>query len=581
MVDDAPLPPDFLAGPKSFKDDDLQQELPSDNEDELSSDFDDSGEEVTEEVRTAAEVSEDLQEDFQTSPESSFKGDDRSFDTSPTGGPFTKISSASEAKPPSSRPLFGEVGTGLGPAPKFPVPHPQESPRSPSPVRKPFASEVFRMDPSRSVSAPARPRSIIEQRKTEFKESTFALQAAKSRDEEVAGDRRRREEVARRRAEEEAEQLVPLQDDEDERLKQELERPVSPKGVLDEFLSYQPRAPEDTVRTGIPAQVERLASDINKMVTNLGINNQSLSAFLRYQQPEATNQSWPQVLRSDTPQDALDDEWLLGDIERLHEGYHALAVDLEDSLVQGFDGKLEECQGLLGRDLYELRAKLTAVRKTLHSASVGNKTNSAPLSAEQSSVQADLRRASASVQSKLVQIEDSVAVLKARMAESKGQQSENGRSSGPGRAPSHKKPTVEAVTKTVSKMMSMAEQKSADIDVLEGQLKKLGLGSTNTSTLSHDSISNGARAATTPQQNRHSLKRATPGSTTSVYHTPESHFANSARANRFRASQNSGMVTVSSDDRDRWRLQATRKKEAAAVLKAVLEAKRTKARTTG
>ncbi|RVX69849.1 hypothetical protein B0A52_05683 [Exophiala mesophila] len=579
VTDDAPLPPDFLAGPSSFTKGHLQQELPSDNEDELSSDFDDSGEEVTEDLQAAAEGSENSQEDLQTSPESSFKDDDRSFDASPTGGAFTKITSTGEAKP-ASRPLFGEVVTGLGPAPKFPVPHPQESPRSPSPVRKPFASEVLRMDPSRSVSAPARPRSVIDQRKAEFKESPFSLQAAKSRDEEVARERQRREEVARRRAEEEAKQLVPLQDDEDERLKQELERPVSPKRELDEFLSYQPRPPEDTVRTGIPAQVERLASDINKMVTNLGINTRSLTSFLRYQQPNATNQSWPQVLRSDTPQDALHDEWLLGDIERLHEGYHVLAVDLEDSLVQGFDGKLEECQILLGRDLYELRAKLTALRKTLHSASAGNNIKSAPLSAEQSSVQADLRRASASVQSKLVQIEDSVAILKARIAESKGQESYNGRSSAFGRAPTHKKPTVEAVTKTVSKMMSMAEQKSADIDVLEGQLKKLGLGSMNGSTLSHDSISNGAPAATTPQQNRNSLKRATPGSTSSVYHTPESHFGNSARSNRFRTSQNSGMVTISGDDRERWRLQATRKKEAAAVLKAVLEAKRTKARTT-
>lgn len=576
--DDAPLPPDFL--PPVTKAEERFQELPSDGEEEdegdFSSDFEGSGDEVTDGASQQEDVSDEQHEQLQTSPESSFKSGDRSTEISPTGGLFTKVSTTNFGAK-SQRPLFGEVGPS---GPIFAPPKPHESPRSPSPVRKVFPMEGLRVDPSRSVSAPARPKSVIDQRKAEYQQSALALQTSRAREEELAKERARREEAARRKAEEEAEQLALLQDDEDDRLRQELERPITPTLALDDFITYQPKAPEDTTKTGIPAQIERLYSDINSMVYTLGINVRSLTSFMQYQQPEATNQSWPNVLKSETPMDALNDEWLLGDITRLHEGHIALSTILDDSKIDGFNDKLQQCQDLLGHDLFELRVKLTSLKKSLQALASDDTSMSAPLSAEQSSIQNDLRRASATVQSKLVQVEDSIAILRAKLAESSVFDTSNRRSSTFGRTPSQKKPTVEAVTKTVGKMMAMAEQKSADIDVLESQLKKLGISSLSASMTSNGDRTNGADAASTPQRLRRSAYGATPGSTGSVYQTPDSKFASSVRSNKgFRMSQNGGLGVIAAEDRERWQLQARRKKETATLLKGILNDKRKQAAT--
>lgn len=570
--DDAPLPPDFLPVPKASQEVEPEEEIPSDDDGDFSSDFDESGEDVTEDVGPEEDIPEEQNEQLQTSPESSFKSDDRSPEVSPTGGLFTNVTSTSMGQRPT-RPLFGEVGSG----PVFAPPKPQESPRSPSPVRNILSTKVegLRTDPARSVSAPAHPRSMIDQRKAEYQKSALAAQAARTREEETAKENARREALLRDKAQAEAEQLAPLEDDEDERLRQELERPISPTQTLDDFLTYQPKVAEETGKTGIPAQIERLYSDINSMVYTLGINCRSLSAFLQYQQPEATNQSWPAVLKSDTPVDALNDERFLTDIARLHEGQSVLSAVLADSKVDDFAEKLEQCQTLISRDLFDLRTKLISIRKTLHSLSTTESAGHAPLSAEQSSIQHDLRKAFTSVQTQMVQIEDGIAVLRAKLAQSGSTERMNAHSSSLGRVPSQKKPTVEAVTNTVAKMMSMAEQKSADIDVLEAQLKKMDISSA-VSSLSTGISSNTRSNLVTPKRSRLSVNGGTPGSSGSIYHTPDSKFGSARSTRTLRMSQNGGLVMVSAEDKERWQEQARRRKEAAGMLKAMLEAKRQK-----
>lgn len=570
--DEAPLPPDFLPVPKAGQSDEDRPELPSDEEeedddDDFSSDFEGSGEEVTGEVSPEDDLTEEQQEQLQTSPECSFKSGGGSSETSPTGGLFTNVTSKALPQK-SSRPLFGEVGTG----PIFAPPKPQESPRSPSPVRHLPPTEKLRAESARSVSAPAHPRSIVDQRKAEYQKSALAAQAAKTREEEAAKEHTRREAIARQKAQAEAEQLQQLEDDEDERLREELDRPISPSSNLDDFITYQPKSSEETSKTGIPAQIERLYSDINSMVFTLGINYRSLSAFLKYQQPEATNKSWPSVLQSETPMDALNDEWFLTDISRLHEGQTVLSELLAESQIDDLDGKLQQCQTLIGRDLFELRTKLTSIRKTIHALSSSDNGITAPLSAEQASLQHDLRKAFTSVQTKLVQVEDCISVLRAKIAQSTPTEIVSRRNSMLGRVPSQKKPTVEAVAKTVGKMMSMAEQKSADIDVLESQLKKLDLGLASSTISTGEAVKNPG----TPKPGRRSVNGlSTPGSVGSIYHTPESAFSSSTRSTRnFRASQNGGLSLISAEDKERWKSQAQRRREAASMLKTVLEEKR-------
>ncbi len=576
--DDAPMPPDFLPVPRAGRDEEAEQELPDDGEDDFSSEFedDDAEEEAEEEGGEEGgreEEDEDSQTEYvklregdqvQTSPESSFKSGDRSAETSPTGGLFTKVTSTSTAAKPS-RPLFGEVGA----APVFAPPKPHESPRSPSPIRPAFSTDGLRADPSRSVSAPAHPRSIIDQRKAQYQQSGMAAQAARLREEEATKERARREAVARENARAEAEQLAALEDDEDERLRQELEAPITASSTLDDFVPIQPRAPEETGKSGIPAQIERLYSDINSMVYTLGMNCRSLTAFMQYQQPSATNQSWPGVLRSDTPIDALNDELLLMDITRLHEGQAVLSSVLASCDVEDYLKKSGEAQAALKKEVFELRNKLMSIRKTLHSLSTSDAAASAPLSAEQVSVQHDLRKAFTSVQTKIVQVEDAITVLRAKLAQSS---STTGLSGTVGRTASQKKPTVEAVTKTVGKMMSMAEQKSADIDVLEAQLKKLNVSAATSLVNSGD-----LEESVTPPRNSRSANGGTPGSAGSIYHTPDSNFGSNKRSARgFRASQSGGLPAISADDKQRWQAKAQRRKAVANMLKDVLEEKRKK-----
>ncbi|KIW35436.1 uncharacterized protein PV07_02133 [Cladophialophora immunda] len=562
--DDAPLPPDFLPVPRAGQAEELNPELPDDDEDEFSSGYEDEAEEIEDES-AEEDVTEERTEHLETSPESSFKSGDRSPETSPTGGLFTKVTAAS-IPPKPARPLFGEVGAG----PVFAPPKPQESPRSPSPVRQAFSIEGLRADASRSVSAPAHPRSIIDQRKAEYQKSALAAQAARTKEEGAAKEKARREAIAREKAQAESEELAPLEDDEDERLRQELEGPITPSETLDDFVTYQPRSREETQKTGIPAQIERLYSDINSMVYTLGINCRSLTAFLQYQQPEATNQSWPAVLKSETPLDALNDELLLTDIARLHEGYTVLSDMLADCSIGDYIEKFEEAQALIKREVFDLRNKLMSVRKTLHSLSTTDGAGSAPLSAEQTSIQHDLRKTFTCVQTQMVQVEDGLSILRAKLAQLAPTDDSSQTTGALGRASSRKKPTVEAVTKTVEKMMTMAEQKSADVDVLEAQLKKMSVSS-GTSHVGNGDMSIGVPS--TPRS-RQINTAATPGSAGSVYHTPDSKFTNSTRSARgFRTSQTGGLIMISAEDKQRWQAKARRRKDVANMLKEVLEEK--------
>ena len=492
--DDAPLPPDFVPVPKAGQDDEASQALPEEenDEDDFSSHFEDEEDQEEEDDREEGEVDEDEGEQIQTSPESSFKSGDQSAETSPTGGLFTKVTSTTTASKPA-RPLFGEVGS----APIFAPPKPHESPRSPSPIRPTFSSDGLRADPSRSVSAPAHPRSIIAQQKAQYQQSGMAAQASRMREEEAAKEKARREAVAQEKVRAEAEQSAPLEDEEDERLAHELERPITPSATLDDFIPIQPRAPEETSKTGIPAQIERLYSDINSMVYTLGINYRSLSAFTQYQQPDATNQSWPGVLKSETPMDSLNDEQYLADIGRLHEGQTLLTSMLASCDVDDYVQKSGEAQVTLRKEVFDLESKARNIEKTLRNISTSDRAANAALSSEQQSFQHEIRKSFTSVQTKMIQVEDAVTVLRAKLAHSS---TANGQSAGIGRAASQKKPTVEAVTKTVGKMMSMAEQKSADIDVLEAQLKKLNV------SVGSSLISNGeAGEPITPQPQKNTI----------------------------------------------------------------------------
>ncbi|RMZ86805.1 hypothetical protein DV736_g5974, partial [Chaetothyriales sp. CBS 134916] len=579
LPDDAPLPPDFLPSKKSPTSEPDQQTLPSqDDEHELSDGFETSGEEVDDisspiEATTEDDLdvpSDEHPDHVQTSPESSFKSGDQSINTSPSGGLFTNVSMNTQ-KP--GRPLFGEVGST---GPILPPPKPQESPRSPSPVRRlPPAAEALRSESVRSVSAPAgvrAPLSMIEKRRLEAAESSARTKAKVV--EEMVKQKAQQEALAQQQAEAAAKELDALEDDDEgELLRRELEAPIQPSETLADFITYQSQPVEETSKTGIPAQIERLYQDVNRMIDTVGLNSRALTAYMLHLQDQQPNESWPSALTTDTPLDVLNDEWLLSDIPSLQEGYHLLEAKLNASQIDNVAAKLQQCQTLLAQDLLHLRTNINSIRKSLHIKQTSAAALTSSLSAEQTSVQQDLRKASASVRGKLAQAEDALAILRAKLAEAGAVESESKRTSLFGRSASQKKPTVEAVMNTITKMTHMAETKRVDVDLLEAQLRKLKTGSRPGGLGSGPGSLNG-----TPKTHSRSLVAITPGSgRSSVYHTPASKLNGSVRSMPGRQDPNVAAIAITAEDRVTLQAKARRKKEAAAVLRAVLADRRKQA----
>ncbi|KAL4759250.1 FG-nucleoporin NUP159 [Aspergillus foveolatus] len=552
-AEEAPLPPDFTkpsapfgkesplvqdesdAGSDVGSDADESQKGPPEDE----SEFEYSGDDNTHEVKEPS---------VESSPESSF--DAKHMGEGPAGGLFGK------------KQLFGEISKPLFPQ----TAQSREPPRSPSPIRPPRARQGLpNTENLRSISAPHKPGDALAARKASLTEL-----AKREELRQPARSPARQSEPQPVETEEEA-----LSDDEDERLRADLNRPLEPVPTLDPFLPHQDYTGE-TSKPGIPGQIERLYRDINSMVDTLGINARSLSSFLLYQQ-KSTDSNWINILRSDSPTDILDEKLLLRQIEDLDSTASALADSLEKHRVQGVEEKLESCRELLGKDIFTLRSQCASIRKTLDAYTDAASIVSAPLSAEQANLQQDLRTSSAEIQTKLAELESAVSLLRAKIADSPRAD---------GSRPSTRRPTVEAVTSTIATMMNMVESKSGDIDVLEVQMKKLGFD-TSAAPASRE----GSPFAT-PRKGLSRLP-ATPGSRgtledpVSSYHTPDStsrgvnmrsSINGSAKASRLRLV---GLVNDGGDRREvaQWKAKMQRKQHLLGSLRKAIEEKETKVRS--
>jgi nucleoporin NUP159 len=151
------------------------------------------------------------------------------------------------------------------------------------------------------------------------------------------------------------------------------------------------------------------------------------------------------------------------------------------------------------------------------------------LSAEQFAQQNDLRQEYTKFQVLLSEAEEGLTLLKTKIV---SQATSNGRAGGTAG------PTVEAVMRTITKMTSMAEKRSGDIDVLEGQMRKLRVGST---------FSASSREGTpfTPQTSRQSLRNPGTSSINGLFYTPES-TRDTPRNMRDSIISNSGSFAMSS-----------------------------------
>ncbi|PWY70968.1 hypothetical protein BO70DRAFT_432056 [Aspergillus heteromorphus CBS 117.55] len=545
-AEDAPLPPDFTikkpAAPEEVsapvpedsdfdesereesEEDEEDEEEEEDEEDEEGeseedeeSDFADSGEDVSRDISQP----ESPEASFGDTPESSFK-----FGSSTTSNVFSQA-----AKPPQQRTLFGEIGK-----PVFPAFQNREPPRSPSPVRGSPQKTRFKHPGQKPIGKHQAPGSTLAARKASLTET--ARRESLLRPQPSPKESRR---AQAKQMEEEAQSLS--DDDEDERLRADLARPLEPVPTLDPFLPHQNYAGE-TTKPGIPGQIERLYRDINSMVDTLGINARSMAAFLLYQR-QSQNADWVGMLKEDHPANILDEKLLLCDIEKLDEGVVMLAGSLEQQRVQGVEEKLESCRELLSKDILTLRGQCASIRKTLDAHTDAAAIVSAPLSAEQANLQQDLRTASTDIQAKLAELESAVSLLRAKIADAPRPD---------GSRQATRRPTVEAVTSTIATMMNMAESKRSDIDVLEAQIKKLG-------------IDTSAPAAS---------REGSP-----AYHTPDSaargNFRSSITGSRLRSVEGASEL-VSKEESAQWKTKLQRRQHIVGSLKRAIGEKKTKVR---
>lgn len=353
-----------------------------------------------------------------------------------------------------ARPLFGEINRN---APLFPKPS-QASPRSPSPIRGAVPQRVIRSEASRSVSAPGMASQILGPRQSQVHHGNSIIGG---REKQSQGEDPFMLQHRRMRERQEAEETQPLVDEEDEEVQKILASEVEGTLQLDEFIAHANVAPP--AKESVPSQVEAVYRDINSMIDTLGLNTRAVKAFTKGHTEYAAEDG-----RSKRDLDSPDD-WVLCEIDELGQVLdNELHADLEDGRVQDLDDKLDACQDL-SRDMQRLRAKQEDLKRVIMSRMDPEQAEFArtlPLSAEQAAQQNELRREYANFTKLLTEAEEALTLLKTRIAAA---------SSSSGRG-STNVPTVEAVMRTISKMTSMAEKRSGDIDVLETQLRRMKLG---------------------------------------------------------------------------------------------------------
>jgi len=434
--EEAPLPPDFL--PKRPQQRALP--VPAVPEPEEESDFSEE-EEEEESEGSAVDVAKDLSPSItgltQTpgmTPQSSFGGG--------LGGSGYMVN-VPQQEPPRS--LFGEINRR---GPIFPPPPTRQSPRSPSPVRP---TRPFGLEASRSVSAPGMASQILGTTKKPPSSLGMSIVARGPSEEEAILLQQRK-----LREKREAEETQPLVDEEADEIQRILASEVESTLEIDQFMAHTDVAPP--AHDSIPAQVEAVYRDINSMIDTLGLNARAVRAFVQGHMEKI-------IPGTRTKEDLeIADDWVLCELEDLSDIVDRdLAENLAECRVQDVDAKKIECSELL-RSMSKLRARQNDLGLMLarFDPDQADAFRNMPLSAEQAAQQNDLRREFAKLSKLLAEAEEAVTLLKTRIASVAGP-------SGKGPQP----PTVDAVMRTITKMTTMVEKRSGDVDVLENQMRKL------------------------------------------------------------------------------------------------------------
>ncbi|KAJ4404244.1 hypothetical protein N0V82_010527 [Gnomoniopsis sp. IMI 355080] len=463
IPEEAPLPPDFTkpktdtqsslfnppaapSVPESFDDDLSEAPDSDDNEDDEDEDEDEGGDEGEgesdeEEPEGGSEGSGvDVAKDLSPSSvgASHTPGQTPQSSFGGFGGGTFSLVPRPEAAQPSKSSVFG------GQAPVLPKPA-LTSPRSPSPIRTALPPRMLPGEGSRSVSAPGgppRPRS------SGYSKSVSSRIAPRE-DPNVALQR----EAQKKKQVEKEEQS--LEDEEYERVQALLESPPDPTLEVGEFTAFNTTTADAHAST-VAAQVEALYRDMNGMLVTLGMNARVLAGFIAGHEQRQSND----YKTKDDLEDS--DDWVLCEAEDLnHILDDELAPELADARVQDVQDTWDTCQDLV-RELPKLRAKKHDLKRILDAVLDPDQVDAmrqTPLSTEQAAQQNALRQGYARVSKLMADAESALTMLKTRLASVSGKPSAQ--------------PTVDAIMRTIAKMTSAAEKRSGEIDILESQMRKL------------------------------------------------------------------------------------------------------------
>jgi nucleoporin NUP159 len=494
---DAPLPPDFLTSkPPQSADDDLpplagspgvKVEAPSSSVEASPIDDEDGDEEsgFSEEEDDEGtgdeteEVGEPSPSDASRRPQSknrdwsfqnSLAQSTRDFPPAPTppavrsGATSTSGRSASPAQPalfgqsskpaqatslfgqqPQKGPLsFGNKGAQSStPAkPLFPPPtnRPQASLRSPSPTRSASASALrTRRDP---IAAPGSSLSASIQSKPPTPQP----------------------------------EVADLEDEEDERMREQLAQAIEPSRTLEDFVAFQNYTGKSQSKTGHAAQIEMMYKDINGMIDALGWNARSVKSFIEYHKRPQPSHKVDRRALEDAENDGEDgswfEQWTLCEIENLKSLEDELERELDAGRVQDVFDKLGQLARLLN-DKAKLTTRLNEIRRQIVNRRDPDKVEAsrkAPLSKEMVDKQKELRNDYARLLKLLNQAEEGSVFLKSRLASYCAQN---------GKGNNVPVPTVDAVKRTIVKMIALAETRNNDITLIESQLRKLAITDSN------------------------------------------------------------------------------------------------------
>lgn len=308
-------------------------------------------------------------------------------------------------------------------------------------------------------------------------------------------------------------EVCDLSDNEDERIRQELSREIVPKRTLDTFIAHQDYTAGSPTKTGHAAQIEIIYRDINSMVDTLGLNSRSLAAFIQYHS-DARRDRLTRADLEDAENQGLDgpwfDEWHISELEGLSELVTNLEADLTEGRVQDVQNKMNQLSALLNRSA-KLTTKLNDIRRQIINRKDPEKAEAlrkASLPKELAEQQKALRTEYAKLLSQIGQGEEAMLMLKSKLAAHNGMNGKTGAV-----------PTVDAIKRTIQKMIQLTEKRNNDIMVLESQLRKIGLGE------SSRHASSSPRAMGTPSRSSRALRNQTPFATPPTHKSSRMSFA--------------------------------------------------------